>query len=125
MEGDHDGEIEGNLTIVVGHQPPGLAVHLARVELGHELDALFVEEAAQGGGRHRLGEGTVERGYVGELHAVTYVSLAEVPIGEEAELQRRDRALDGHVDDADHEATPVEAAPGRRAGRQPPRACRR
>ena len=39
-------------------------------------------------------------------------SLAEVPVGEEAELQRCHGALDGHVDDADHEPTPVEPLEG-------------
>ena len=47
---------------------------------------------------------------------VTYViwtrsrmpALVEVPVGEEAELERGDRALDRHVDDVDDEPAAVE-----------------
>ena len=35
-------------------------------------------------------------------------ALGEIPVGQEAELQRRDRALDRHVDHVDHELAAVE-----------------
>ena len=41
--------------------------------------------------------------------AFAEAALAQPPVGEEGELDRRDRALDRHVDDVDHEAAAVEA----------------
>ena len=58
--------------------------------------------------RDRLGERAVERRHVGELDPVADAALVEVPVGEEAELERRDRALDRHVDDVDDHAAAVE-----------------
>jgi hypothetical protein len=40
--------------------------------------------------------------------SVADAALVEVPVGEEAELERRDRALDRHVDDVDDEPPAVE-----------------
>ena len=70
----------------------------------------------------RLRERAVERRRVDELDAVADAALAEVPVGEERELERRDRALDRHVDEVDDEAAAVEALE-RRAQRR--RAVRR
>ncbi len=60
-------------------------------------------------GGDRLGEGAVERGRVDELGAVADPALAQVPVGEEGELERRDGALDRHVDQVHYEAASVEA----------------
>ena len=62
VEGDNHRQIEGNLTIVVGHKPAPLTVDFPGIELGDQVDALFLEEPGQGGGCDRLGEGAVERG---------------------------------------------------------------
>ena len=60
-------------------------------------------------GRDRLREGAVERRRVDELDAVPDAALAEVPVGEERELERCDRALDRHVDEVDDQPSSVEA----------------
>ena len=85
---------------------PAFAVDRAGVELGHELDAALGEHAAERLRGHRLGEGAVEGSDVGELHAVADAPLAEVPIGQEAELERCHGALDRHLDDVDHHVGP-------------------
>ena len=59
-------------------------------------------------GGDRLGERAVERGDVGDLDLVADAALGEVPVGQEAELERRDRALDRHVDHVDDEPATVE-----------------
>ena len=56
-----------------------------------------------------LRERPVERRDVDELDPVADAALAEVPVGEEGELERRDRALDRHVDEVDDQAAAVEA----------------
>ena len=60
-------------------------------------------------GGDRLGKGTVERCRVDEFGAPANATLAQVPVGEEGELQRSNRALDGHVDQIDDEASAFEA----------------
>lgn len=95
MEGHDHGEVERHLSVVVGDQPPASAVDGARVELRDEADTLLAEQAAERARGHRLGEGTVERRHVGELDVLADATVAEVGVGEEAELERRHRALDG------------------------------
>ena len=51
----------------------------------------------------------VERGRVDELDPIADPALAQVPVGEERELERRDRALDRHVDEVHDEPAAVEA----------------
>ena len=77
-----------------------------------------VEQAGEVLGGDRLGEGAVERRRVDELGAVADAALAQVPVGEEGELERRDRALDRHVDEVHDEAAAVEALerPSQRLG---------
>ena len=70
-------------------------------------------------GGDRLGEGAVERRDVGDLDGVADAALAQVPVGQEAELERRDRALDRHVDRVDDEPAAVEAGAARRAAPSP------
>ena len=110
-------QVEVELAAVVGDQLAAIRVDLAGVELGDELDRLLVEQAGQVLGRDRLREGRVERGGEDEVDAVPDPALAEVPVGEERELERRDRALDRQVDEVDDEATAVEALERRRERR--------
>ena len=124
MQRDHHREIERNFAAVVADQPAA-GVDLAGVELGHELDAAFLEHPAELAGGDRLREGSVEWRRVGDLHLVAHAALGEVPISQEAELERRDGALDRHVDDVDDEPAAVE---GRERGTERarrPRVCRR
>ena len=67
---------------------------------------------------HRLGERPVQRRDVGEVYPVPDAAAAEVVVGEEAELQRRHRALDRHVHDADDQAAAGESVqrPAQRLG---------
>ena len=114
MERDHHGEVEGDLAAVVADEPAAGAVDLAGVELGDQLDAPLGEHPAELAGGDGLGEGAVERRGVGDLHLVADAALGEVPVGQEAELERRDRALDRHVDHVHHEPAAVEG--GQRGG---------
>ena len=57
---------------------------------------------------------------VDELDAVADAALAQVPVGEERELERRDRALDRHVDEVDDQPAAVEALERRRAAPSAP-----
>ncbi len=81
-------------------------------ELGHQLDALGRQQAAEPAASHRLGERPVQRRDVGELDAVPDAAAAEVMVGQEAEFQRRDRALDRHVDDAHDQPAAGETVQG-------------
>ena len=47
MQGDRDEQVEVQLAAVVGGERAADAVDLAGVELGHELDLLFSEQAGQ------------------------------------------------------------------------------
>ena len=47
VQGYDDGQVEVDLAAVVGDQPAAGAVDLTGVELGHQLDALFGQHAAQ------------------------------------------------------------------------------
>ena len=109
MQRDRDEQVEVELAPVVGGELAADAVDLAGVELGHELDLLLGEQAGQMLGGDRLREGAVERCRVDELGAVADPALAQVPVGEEGELERRDRALDRHVDEVHDQAAAVEA----------------
>ena len=117
VQRDDHGQVEGDHPFVVGDQA-ALPARLARgldgpgAELGHQLDALAGQQAGQLPAGHRLGERAVQRRDVGEVHPVPDAAPAEVVVGEEAELQRRDRALDRHVDDVDDQPAAVE--PGQR-----------
>ena len=84
----------------------------AGVELGHQLNALAGQQAAQIPVADRLGERAIQRRDIGQLNTVPDPPPVEVVIGEEAELQRSDRALDRHVDHVDHQ--PATAEPRQR-----------
>ena len=92
---NHDRQVEGNLPIVKGDETATCSVHLARVELRDQFDVPLRQHPSQTIRCHRLGEGTVEGGHIGQVDAVADAALAEEPVGEEAELQRCHRALDG------------------------------
>ena len=108
VHGDDDGEVEGDLAPVEADQPSTVAVDLAGVELGDQLDASLLQHPAEGRRRGRLGERAIQRGDVGQLDAVTDAALVEVPVGQEAELERRHRALDGQIDHVDHDPSALE-----------------
>ena len=116
VDRDDDGEIEGDLPAVVADEPPTAAVDLAGVELGDQLDAPLLEHPAQRLRRRRLGEGAVQRSDVRQLDLVADPALAEVPVGQEAELERRHRALDRQVDHVDHDPAPLEPVERRGEG---------
>ena len=108
MEGDDRREVEGDLTAVVADEPTAGAVDLAGVELGGQLDVAFGEHSAELAGGDGLGEGGVEGGCVGDLYLVADAALGEVPVGQEAELERGDRALDRHVDHVHDQPATIE-----------------
>ena len=60
-------------------------------------------------GGDRLRERSVQRCCVDELGAAADPALAQVPVGEEGELEWRDRALDRHVDQVYDQPSAVEA----------------
>ena len=103
---------------------PGLAVDATGRELGLQGDLLLGEHAAEVRGGDRLGEGGVERRRVGDLDLRAHAALAQEPVGEEAELERRDRALDRHVDQVHDQPPALEARPARRAAPPRPRPSR-
>src|ERR1019366_501338 len=115
VQRDDDGQVEGRVPLGVGDQaasPAAVAggatcLDGAGVELGYQLDALVGQQAAQFPVGHGLGEGAVQGSDIRQFNAVADAPPAEVVVGEEAELQRRDRALDRHVDDVHHEPAPV------------------
>ncbi len=117
----HDREIEADLAFVVGHQLSAGTVDLPGIELGDELDAAFLEHPPQAVARHGLGERAVERRDEGDLHPVAHLLLAEVPVGQEAELEGSDWALDRHLDDVHDEATALEEFEPLRERRAPSR----
>ena len=112
MERDRDEQIEVELAPVVGGELAADTVDLAGVELGHELDLLLGEQAAEMLGGDRLREGAVERRHVDELGLAAELPLTQVPVGQEGELERSDRALDRHVDEVDDQPAAVEAVEG-------------
>jgi len=59
-------------------------------------------------GGDRLRERTVEGSRIDELDPFADTALTQVPVGEEGELERRDRALDRHVDQVHDQPTSVE-----------------
>ena len=107
MERDRDEQVEVELSAVVGDELAADAVDLAGVELGDQLHLLLGEQPGKSLGRDRLREGAVERRRVHELDLVANLALAEVPVGEEGELERCDRALDGHVHEVHDERPPL------------------
>ena len=108
MQRNDHRQVELHLAAVVGGEVATRPVDLSCVELGHQIDALLRQHSRKLRRGHRLGEGAVERGDVRQLHLVTDAALVEVPVGQEAELERGDRALDGHVHDVDDQPAAVE-----------------
>ena len=118
----HDRQIEGHLATVVTDELGTRAVDIgaddclsndmAGVELGDQVHALLLQQRCKGCRGDGLGDRTVERGGVGDLHLVADAALGEVPVGQEAELQRSDRALDRHVDDVDDQLAALEVGQG-------------
>ena len=126
VERDHHGQVEGDLASVVADQPSAGAVDLARVELRDELDRPSRRASRRARSRRdRLRERTVERRHIGQLDRVADAAFAEVPVGEEAELERSHRALDRHVDDVDDELGRQSNVASAGCSRPHPRACRR
>ena len=112
VHGDRDQQVVGDLALVPAVQPPCSGVDAACREFGLDPDAALGQQRA------RCAEAT---GFVkAPSSGVTNVSstssrrprCAQLPVGEEAELQRGHRALDRHVDHVDHETAPVEAIQG-------------
>ena len=102
-------QVEVDLAPVVGDELPADTVDLADAELGHELDLLLAEQIGQVLGSDRLREAAVERRCEHDFAACADSALAQVPVGEEGELDRRYRALDRHVGDVHDEPAAVEA----------------
>ncbi len=118
VERHRDEQVEGHLAVVVAHEPSAGAVHLARRELRDEPDALGGQKAGQLLGRDRLRERAVERRDERQLDVVAHAAVVEVPVGEERQLERRDRALDGKVDEAHDDPSAVERPEGLRERRR-------
>ena len=78
----------------------------------------------RGARRDRLGERALERGDVVDLDLVAHPPLREERVGEEGELQRRNRALDRHLGHVDDEPAAVASRAARRAARSRRRGCR-
>jgi len=105
---DH-GQVEADLASVIGDQAPCRSVHLARIEFGHQGNALLLKQPGQSFRRHRLGEGAVERSDVRQFHPIANADPLEEPVGQKTEFQGGNRALDGHIDHVDHQPASVES----------------
>ena len=124
VQRDDHGQVERHHALVIGDQPAcrmmprracpdGARLDGAGVELGHQVDALVRQQAAELLIADGFGEGAIQGRDVGQVHPVADAPLAEVIVGQEAELQRRDRAFNRHVDHVDYE--PAAAEPLERA----------
>ena len=110
----HDyGQIERHLATVVADEFAAASVDLAGVELGDQMDALVFQQRGERRRCDWLGERAVQGRGVSDLDLVADAAIGEVPVGEEAELERSNWALDGHVDDVDHELAAFEVGQGR------------
>ena len=69
-----------------------------------------VEHVAEVLAGDRLGEGALQRGHVDDLDLVAHALLGEERVGQEGELQRRDRALDRHLGDVDDQPAALPGA---------------
>jgi hypothetical protein len=78
-------------------------------EVADHADAALGQHAAEAADAHRLGERALERRRVDDLDLVAHAALGEERLGQEQELERRDRALDRHLGDVDHQPPPGEA----------------
>mgnify|MGYP000199166085 CR=1 FL=1 len=65
----------------------------------------LLERVAERGARLGLGKRAFERRREDDLDLVAHPPLGEERVHQEEELQRRHRALDGHLGDVDHQAT--------------------
>ena len=104
-------QVERHLAVVERDEATRRAVDLAGVELGDQIDVLLREETTERLRRGGLRERPVEWSDVGDVDVVADAPLVEEPVGQEGELQRRNRALDRHVDDVDDQPTTVEESP--------------
>src|SRR5579875_2529494 len=106
IERDRDQQVEGDLPLVEGHERLVGGVDPLRSEVALDSDLAFLEDGAQVLGGDRLGEGALQGGRVDDLDPVAHTTLGEEGLGQEGELEGRDGALDGHVDDVhDHPAS--------------------
>ena len=110
MQGDGDQQIERDLALIPADQSAGRPVDPPGRELGLQRDALLLEHAVEVRRGNRLGEGCIQRRRVGYPHLGAHSALTEVPVGEKAELQRRNRALDRQIDHVDDQAAAIERA---------------
>ena len=107
-----DGQIERHFAAVVTDEPAADTIDLAGVELADEVDVLLLQQRGERRRGDRLCERAVERRGVSDLDLVADAATFEVPVGQEAELERGDWTLDGHVDDVDHKAAAFEIGQG-------------
>ena len=90
-------QVEGNLALVERHDLLVFIVDALDHEVGLYVHIAGVEHVAEVLGGDWLGECTLQRRDVGDVHLVAHALFGEVGIGEEGELQRCYRALDGHL----------------------------
>ena len=112
VERDRDEQVVRHAAVVVGDELLGVRVDALDGEVGLHVDVAVGEHAAELAGGDGLGEGAVQRGDVDDLDLLARPALPEPRVGQERELQRRDRALDRHVGDVDDEASAPEHAQG-------------
>ena len=91
---------------------PLVGVDGGRREVRHDPDALLVGDLGQDAVRVGLRERAGVRRDQRDLDAVADALLAEVVVGEERELERRDGALDRHLADVDDEPAFLHAGDG-------------
>ena len=99
-----------DLGAVIGHDLLAVGIDLHDGEFGHHLDVLLFEEVAKQPCGARLGKRAGQRRRIGDLDLVAQALLVEKPVGQEEELQRCNRALDGHLDDVEHDAAALPGA---------------
>ncbi|MPM62456.1 hypothetical protein SDC9_109328 [bioreactor metagenome] len=97
VQRDGHQQVERQLPAVVRDQHLAVVVDPLQGEVRGEPDRALLQQVTEVTRGDRLGERPVQRRDVGDVDLVTHVSLAEVVLHQEDELQRRDRALDRHV----------------------------
>jgi hypothetical protein len=89
-----------------------MRVDFAGRELRLDPNAFLLQHRAEHPRGHRSGEGAVERRHVNQLDFVPNPPASEEGVGEKDELQRSNRALDGHLDHVHHQPAAGKARQG-------------
>ena len=97
--------VERNFALIIGYQHFALIVDLFEVEIGDDVDVLFLQQTSEHLRGPGLGECPRHRRDIGDVHIFPHAALHEKGIGKHDEFKRRHRAFDGQIGDVQHEFT--------------------